>query len=71
VVVRKGDGPWIAAATCAIATMVLVVCITALGWPFARSLLLALAAGFATFAVLYVVSLVTNDGTPGGWHRRE
>ncbi len=61
---RKGDGPWIAAATCAIPLAVLLVCIMRWGWPLADSVVLAFGAGCLIFAVLTLVSIATNDGTP-------
>ncbi len=67
---RKGDGPWIAAATCAMAFAVLLVCILRVRWPLGDSVVLAFGAGCVTFAVLCLVSLATNDGTPGGFRRR-
>ncbi len=67
---RKGDGLWIAAATCAVALAVLLVSILRVGWPLADSGVLAFGAGCVTFAVLCLVSLATNDGTPGGFRRR-
>ncbi len=66
---RKGDGPWVAAATCAIALAVLLVCLLRWAWPLADSVVLALTAG-GTGVALYLVSLATNDGTPGGFRRR-
>jgi len=67
---RKGDGPWVAAAGCAIALAAFLVCLLRARWPLADSAVLGLTAGGFIGIILYLVSLATNDGTPGGWHRR-
>ncbi len=68
---RKGDGPWIAAATCGMALAVLLVCTRRAGWPLGPSVVVAFGAGFIAFALFYVASMATNDGTPGGFRHRE
>ncbi len=68
----KGDGPWIAAAICAMALAVFLVCTLRVGWPLGRSVVVvAFGAGNVAFALLYVVSLGTNDDTRAGFRRRE
>ncbi len=67
---RKADGPWIAAATCAMTIAVLLVCTLRVGWPLGRSVVVAFGAGCTVFGLLYVVSLAMNDGTRGGFRRR-